>query len=351
MDRHPSPSALLRMFIADMPKVELHLHLEGAIRPATLLALARRNHVELPIADEAARQSLFTYQTFQDFLALFMALVRVLHRGDDFEQIAFELGEDLAVQHVRYAEVMVSAAQYQLRGLDLHEVVQGTLAGFGRAYQAFGTRMNLVLDYGRQCGPEAAWHVPHVAKHYVGAGLVGWSIGGNEHDFPPEQFAEVFNAARQAGLHTMAHAGEVSGPQSVWGAIESLQVERIGHGIRAADDPALLTMLRERGITLDVCPTSNLCTGAVAHLSQHPLRRLYDVGVPITLNTDDPRLFNTTLANEYHIAAATFGFTADELTTLVLNGARAAFLPAPERQALERQLQTDIHTLRTTIGV
>jgi adenosine deaminase len=346
-----SPSASLGMLIAEMPKVELHLHLEGAVRPATLLALARRNQVELPVSDEGALRGLFTYQALQDFLALFMALVRVLHRGEDFEQIAFELGEDLAAQRVRYAEVMLSAAQYYQRGIDLHEVIQGTLAGFARAHQAFGTRMNLVLDYGRQCGPEAAWQLLHVARQYVPAGLVGWSIGGNEPDFPPELFAEVFSAARQAGLHTMAHAGEVSGPQSVWGAIEALHVERIGHGIRAVDDPALLAVLRERGITLDVCPTSNLYTGAVASLSQHPLRRLFDAGVPITLNTDDPTLFNTTLIHEYRVAAAAFGFTADELTALVCNGARAAFLPLEERQALEQQLRADIASLRAALGV
>lgn len=351
MDRHPSPSALLDTFIADLPKVELHLHMEGAIRPATLLALARRNHVALPLTDEAALQSVFTYHAFHDFLTLFMTLVRVLHRGEDFAQIAFELGEDLAAQQVRYAEVMISAAQYYMRGLDLHEVVQGTLAGFARAQRAFGTRMNLVLDYGRQCGPEAAWQVLQVAQQYVGAGLVGWSIGGNEHDFPPEQFADVFNAARHAGLHTMAHAGEASGPQSVWGAIESLHVERIGHGIRAVDDVALLATLRERVITLDISPTSNVRTGAVPGMEQHPLRRLFDAEVPITLNTDDPTLFNTTLVHEYRVAAATFGFNADELATLVLNGARAAFLPAQERQLLTRQLQTDIATLRATIGV
>lgn len=348
--RH-SPSASLGMLIAEMPKVELHLHLEGAVRPATLLALARRNQVELPASDEGALRRLFTYQALQDFLTLFMTLVRVLHRGEDFEQIAFELGEDLAAQHVHYAEVMISAAQYYQRGLDLHDVLQGTLAGFARARQAFGTRVNLVLDYGRQCGPDAAWHVLRVAQQYVNDGLVGWSIGGNEYDFPPELFADVFSAARQAGMHTMAHAGEVSGPQSVRGAIEALHVERIGHGIRAADDPALLAVLRERGITLDVCPTSNLRTGAVANLSQHPLRRLFDAGVPVTLNTDDPTLFNTTLVDEYHVAAATFGFTADELTTLVCNGARAAFLPVDERQMLEQQLQADIARVREIIGI
>lgn len=347
---HP-PSALLDMLIARMPKVELHLHLEGAIRPATLLALARRNHVDLPVVDEPALQKLFSYHALHDFLTLFMALVRVLRRGEDFAQIAFELGEDLAAQHVRYAEVMLSAAQYHQRGLDLHEVVQGTLAGCARARQVFGTRMNLVIDYGRQYGPQAAWAVLDVARRYSAAGLVGWSIGGNEHDFPPEQFADIFNAARQAGLHTMAHAGEVSGPQSVWGAIEALHVERIGHGIRAADDPTLLAALRERGITLDISPTSNLRTGAVTHLHQHPLRRLFDAGVPVTLNTDDPTLFNTTLAHEYRVAAAAFGFTAGELTTLVLNGARAAFLPEAERQALANHLQAEIATARAAIGV
>lgn len=328
-----------------MPKVELHLHLEGAVQPATLLRIAERNRVELPARDVAGVAQLFNYRHFHEFLTVFMVLARSLMRGEDFELLAYELGHQLADQNVRYAEVMVSAFQYFNRGIDLGEVVQGAMAGFARAERERGTRVRLAFDYGRQFGAETAWKVLELAIQNMRYGLVAWSIGGDELNYPPELFAEVFAAARRAGLHLMAHAGEVVGPASVWGAVDVLRCERIGHGIRSIDDPALLAHLRARGVVLDVSPSSNLYTGAVPDMASHPLRRLFDAGVTITLNTDDPTFFKTTLNDEYRLAARVFGFGADDLAQLALNGVRAAFLPADERAALERQFADELARL------
>ncbi|MDW8215747.1 MAG: adenosine deaminase, partial [Roseiflexaceae bacterium] len=253
-------------FIVRMPKVELHLHLEGAIRPATLLALARRNGVDLPARDEAGVVQLFNYHNFHEFLTVFMVLARSLTTGRDFEQVAYELGAHLAEQNVRYAEVMISPVQYHRRALDLDEVVQGAAAGFARAAREHRVRVGLVFDYGRQFGVDLAWQLLESAIRNIKHGVVGWSIGGDEINHPPEPFADVFAAARRAGLHVMAHAGEVVGPSSVWGAVEALGVRRIGHGIRSIDDPTLLAYLRTHHIVLDVCPTSNVRTGAVPAL-------------------------------------------------------------------------------------
>ncbi|MBC8162347.1 MAG: adenosine deaminase [Roseiflexaceae bacterium] len=334
-----------------MPKVETHLHLEGSIQPATLLEIARRNQVEIPARDVAGVEQLFKYQSFHEFLTVFMALARVLVRGEDFEQIAYELGHHLADQQVRYAEVMISPRQHSYRGIDLNEVVQGAAAGFAKAQRERGIGVNLAFDYGRQFGTEEAWPLLECAIGNQHNTLVAWSIGGDERHFPPEPFAELFAAAKQAGLHVMAHAGEVVGPASVWGAVDVLGAERIGHGVRSVDDPALLTHLRERGVVLDVCPTSNLRTGAVASLAAHPFRRLFNAGLTLTVNTDDPVFFATTLNDEYRLLAGSFGFTAEELTTLALNAAHASFLPDEQRAMLSGQMQSDIAALRAELDL
>lgn len=345
------PPEQLETFIARLPKAELHLHLEGAISPVTLLRLARRNNVKLPAMDEAGMAKLFEYKNFKEFLGVFMLMARALCDGRDFEEVAYELGLHLASQSVRYAEVMISPVQHYRRGLNLDEVVQGTMAGFARVAHDVGVQMVLVFDYGRQFGVELAWEILDIAIRNRANGLVGWSIGGDELAQPPEPFEQIFRTARTAGLRLMAHAGEVVGPESVWGAVDTLGVERLGHGIRSIDDQALLAHLEERRVVLDVCPTSNVCTGAVPSLAAHPLRRLYDAGVRITINTDDPIFFHTTMNAEYMLAAHRFGFSAAELADLSLKTVDAAFLPEPERQTLAARFAQEIHVLRAEYGV
>jgi adenosine deaminase len=344
----PLPHSL-DSFITAMPKVELHLHLEGAVSPSTLLRIAQRNGVELPARDEAGVEQLFKYKNFQEFLTVFMVLARSLMYGEDFEQLAYELGHHLADQNVRYAEVMISAFQYYSRGVDLDEVVQGAAAGFARAERERGTKVNLAFDYGRQFGVEIAWQVLEIAVRNIRHSLVAWSIGGDELNYPPELFVEIFAAARRSGLRLMAHAGEVGGPPSIWGAVDALGCERVGHGIHSVKDPALVEHLRERGVVLDISPTSNVYTGAVPNIESHPLRRLFDAGVKVTLNTDDPTFFHTTLNDEYRLAVRQFGFDADGLIALVMNAVHATFLPEQEKLALARQFEQELALLRSRL--
>jgi len=288
---------------------------------------------------------LFHYQHFHEFLGNFMVLSQALVHGEDFADAAYDLGLHLARQNVRYAEVMISAALHYRRGIDLDEMVQGAAAGFAKARLDGGPRVGLVFDYGRQNGPELAWRILDVAIRNMRHGVVAWSIGGDEIQHPPEPFADVFAAARRAGLHVMAHAGEVVGPESVRGAVEVLGVERVGHGIRSSGDAELLALLRERNVTLDVCPSSNVRTGAVASVAEHPLRNLVEAGVRVTLNTDDPTFFHTTLNDEYRMAVREFGFSADDLVALSLNSVRGSFLPEREKRAMLRQFTAEIADL------
>jgi adenosine deaminase len=340
----------LDTFITRMPKVELHLHLEGTITPSALIEIAARNRVEIPARDEAGVAQLFNYHSFHEFLSVFMAIARALKHGRDFEQIAYDLGAYLQSQRVYYAEVMISPAQYHRRGMDLNEVIQGTAAGLARARRDYGVRTQLALDYGRQFGVDLAWQILEIALKNRAYGLAAWSIGGDEL-FPPEPYAEVFAAARKAGLHTMAHAGEVVGPSSVWGAVDALGAERLGHGIRSVDDPQLLRHLRERRVVLDVCPTSNVRTGAVTSVEVHPLRELFDAGVRISINSDDPIFFQTTMIDEYRLAAQSFGFDARELEQVAIDSARATFLPPMDRDALVARMADEITALRSECGV
>ncbi len=344
-------TAELDEFIVRMPKVELHLHLEGSMTPQTLLDLAQQNNFDLPAHDIAGVEQLFHYHHFSEFITLFMQMAQVIVRGEDFARLAYELGSDLATQNVLYAEVMISPMQHIRRGMDLYEAISGAAAGFAQVARETGTQIRIALDHGRQYGPDLGWQVLDVARRAQPLGVVGWSIGGNEIGYPPEPFADLFAAAREAGLGLMAHAGEVVGPVSVWGAINELGVQRIGHGVRSVEDPALMTALIERGIILDVCPSSNLRTGAVTNWESHPLRQLYDAGVTVTLNSDDPSFFHTTITEEYRRAVQHFGFTIDDLIHLVQNAVDASFLPVLERQILSSRIAQEMTMLRREIGV
>lgn len=341
----------LDAFITRMPKVELHLHLEGSITPATLLEMALRNDVEIPARDIAGVEQLFCFRDFGEFLAVYMVLARAIVYGEDFERLAYELGLALAQQNVLYAEVMLSPMQHLRRGVDIQEAIAGTAAGFARVERECGLMVRLGLDYGRQYGPEKAWAVLEAVREVMHHGVVAWSIGGNEIGHPPEPFAEVFQAARAAGLQVMAHAGEVVGPASVWGAVDALQARRLGHGIRSIDDPSLIEHLRAQQVALDICPSSNLYTGAVASWSAHPLRQLYDHGLLVTINSDDPTFFHTTLTDEYRHIVRHFGFSVDDICTLVQNSVAASFLPEAEKQALRSRIDSQLHALRAELGI
>jgi adenosine deaminase len=344
-------AAPIEQFIRRMPKVELHLHLEGSARAATLLDMAAHNGVALPAADVPALEERFRYNSLQEFIRVYMDCVRAIVSGADFERLAYELALDLAAQQVYYAEVMISPMQYLLRGLDFDEILEGIAAGYARAERETGIVVRTAFDYGRQYGVERAWEALAIARAARDRGVVAFSIGGDELNHPPERFQPVFAAAAESGLRLMAHAGEIVGPASVWGAVQVLGCERIGHGIHSIDDPALLAELRERRVMLDVSPTSNLRTGASPSLEAHPLRRLFEAGVRISINSDDPTFFQTTLTDEFRLAVGHFGFSVDEICAVILDSARATFLLPEQQAALIARIEAGQIALRQELAL
>lgn len=342
----------LASFIHRMPKAELHIHLEGSIKPRTLLELATKNNTALAASDLAGVERMFRYDNFLGFLDVYRACARCLLHGEDFERVAYEMALDLADQHVQYAEVMLSPAQHMQRNMDFDEILGGVAAGFARANTERGIICKPAFDFGRQFSVQEALRAVELAQAGMQYGVVAFSIGGDEANYPPEPFVEVFALAKAVGLHVMAHAGEVAGANSVRGAIEMLGVDRIGHGFRVLEDPELTRILARRGdITFDVCPTSNILTGVISALPAHPLRQMFDAGLPITLNSDDPTLFNTTVTGEYMLAAEHFGFSADDICKVAQQSVRGAFMPAAERTAMLARFRAEQATLRRELAI
>jgi aminodeoxyfutalosine deaminase len=297
----------------ELPKAELHLHLEGSIEPATLRELAP--HLSL---DEIRAH--YEYPDFAGFLGSFEWVTRHLQTPEHYALITRRLLERLAGENVRYAEIIHSTGVVLWREQDpnaVFDAIRGVAEGSD-------VEVQWIIDGVRQFGVEHVRRVAEFAASRVHDGVVAFGIGGDEARGPARLFQETFRFAGAHGLRLMAHAGETTGPESIWEALE-IGAERIGHGIHAIDDPVLVRHLRDRHIPLEVCLSSNVATGAVASLHEHPIRRLFDAGVPITLNTDDPAMFHTTLTAEYQLAAREFGFFEVELRGIAANAFRYSF--------------------------
>jgi adenosine deaminase/aminodeoxyfutalosine deaminase len=301
-------------FHRTLQKAELHVHLEGSVEPATLLELDSR------LSKEDVERG-YHLDTFTEFIEAYKFALARLREPEHFAIATRRLLERMAAENVRYAEINLSVGVMLFRRQDVEKIFEA-VAQQARAQSAVEVRW--IFDAVRQWGPADGRRVAELAAKWIPEGVVGFGIGGIEEMGPVEGFAEVFAWAKSRGLHVTPHAGETAGPESVWAAIRA-GAERIGHGVRAAEDPSLLEFLCERDIPLEICISSNIATGAVASLEQHPVRRIFDAGVPITLNTDDPALFSTTLAREYELAEQVFGFSHDELAQIAENGFRYAF--------------------------
>jgi len=344
----------LESYVRAAPKAELHVHLEGSIQPATLLTLARRNGVDLPADTEAGLREWFTFRDFAHFVQVYFAITRCLRTFEDYELIAYEFGKEMARQHVRYAEVTFTPSTHHLSYGIPHDTYFGGLTrGRERARADFGVEIAWVFDTIHFVEDEArtrtlADYTTSVAIEGMGDGVITLGLGGPEVGHSFERITPYFEKARAAGLHSAPHAGETAGPESVWGALRHLGAERIGHGVRSIEDPALVAHLAERRIPIEVCPTSNLRLGVFPGLAAHPLPALYRARVPVSVNSDDPPLFNTTLNDDAALLAAPFGFTVAEIDDILLNGVRHSFLPAERKQRMEAEFRAELDALKRT---
>jgi adenosine deaminase len=317
----------LSEFVRRMPKAELHVHLEGSVQPETLLELSRRNNVPLPAKTVEELRAWYAFTSFEHFIQVYWQLSECIRTPEDIEFIAREFLKGQAAQHILYSEVTYTAyTHYRQKGIPFDD----QLAALNRARtwgeETLGIRMGLIIDISREMPAEKGKLCAEWAISGMDDGVVALGLGGDEAGHPPEKFAEAFALAEEAGLPSVVHAGETGGPKSIWGALDTLKAVRIGHGVRCLEDPALVRELRERQIPLEVCPTSNLCLGIVPDLRSHPLPQLVAEGLYVTVGSDDPALFNTTLTDEYLEIAAAFGYDERDLVGFVERAVGASLL-------------------------
>lgn len=332
-------------FIRNLPKAELHLHLEGTVDPATLVELSRRHPTTLPVLNnrykevrdsgrvftEEEARALYDYKNFVGFLLAFKAVTERLRDPEDYDLVTYRMIEKLAREGVVYAEVYVSVGVVFWRGQDFDPLFEGMERGRKRGERDFGVKINWIFDAVRHFGPEEARKVVEKAIELRTRNVIGIGIGGDEARGPAETFREIYADAARQGLHLTAHAGESTGPESIWAALRELKAERIGHGLHAPEDPGLVEHLANTRTPVEICVTSNVRTGCCPALHEHPVRKLFDAGLRITIATDDPEMFHTTLCAEYQLLQKVFGFTDEELRQVAANSFEASFLPVSER--------------------
>ncbi len=335
----------LSEFALRMPKAELHVHLEGSILPRTLLKLAQLNHISLPVDNVTGLEDLYRFRNFDQFLETYLMITKCLRTADDYRLIAYEYGSECFRQNIRYAEVTFTIlTNTSLTALPWQEILGGLNAGREQAGVDFGVRWQWVFDIVRN-NPETQTAVLDITLAARDQGVVALGLGGLEVGFPPELFADTFALAEAEHLHRVPHAGEIAGPQSVWSAIKLLHAERIGHGVRSIEDPALVEYLKSSKLPLEVCPTSNICLNVYPDYASHPLRKLWDAGLFLTIGSDDPPMFGTDLNHEYQVLVMDYNFTQPELERISLNAVQASFLSPSEKLKLEQEFQAEFNRL------
>jgi adenosine deaminase len=334
-----------------MPKADLHVHLDGSLRPATMLELAREQGIDLP-ADNAAALADFMHvqdaRDLVDYLKRFEITLSLMQTASALERIAYELAADAASENVRYMEVRFCPALNVRGGLSEPEVVEAALLGLRRAERDTGIRTAVIICGLRSMSPEVSLALARVTVDFKERGVVAYDLAGAERDNPPKLHRDAFDFVRKANLAVTVHAGEAFGPASISQAIRYCGANRIGHGTRLFEDADLMRYINDFRIPLEICLTSNVQTRAAPSFDEHPLRLYYDHGMVVTLNTDNRLMSGTTMTDEFVRVHDTFAFTWDELCRLTLFGFESAFLPYQEKQALLAQIRAELAALDPT---
>ena len=324
-------------FIRTMPKVELHVHLEGSVRPATFLKLANIHHIALPADTIEGLREWYRFRDFSHFIEIYMAISSCLRTPDDIELITREFLAGQADQNILYSEVTFTPYNQLLNcQLDMHTQLDAVNRARAWGERELGVRMGVIVDIPRERSAESALTVAQFVVDRYGDGIIAQGLGGPEIGNPPSKFRRAFETIQAAGIPCVIHAGETDGPKSIWNAIEIAHPVRIGHGVRCIEDPKLMDYLKDSQLPLEVCPTSNICLGVFRSLQEHSLPRLLAHGLRVTLNSDDPPLFNTTLTDEFLVSSTHFGWDALLVKRLLTDAIEVSLLPRSEKAAFRQ---------------
>ncbi|RBM05046.1 adenosine deaminase [Streptomyces sp. PT12] len=336
----------LTAFIAGLPKAELHVHHVGSASPRIVAELAARHPDSRVPKDPETLAEFFTFRDFAHFIEIYIAVVELIRDAEDVRLLTYEVARDMARQNIRYAELTVTPHTSVLRGIPDQAFMEAIEDARTAAERDLGVVLRWIFDIPGELGLPAAEETARMAVDLRPEGLIGFGLGGPEIGWPRPQFKPYFDRAFAAGLHSVPHAGETTGPETVWDAIRELRAERVGHGTSAADDPELLAYLAERRVPLEVCPTSNVATKAVASLDEHPLRRMVEAGVLVTINSDDPPMFSTDLNAEYAIAARLLDLDEAGVAALARNAVAASFLDEAGKARLMGEIDAHLAAWR-----
>ncbi|MFF3496847.1 adenosine deaminase [Streptomyces sp. NPDC002795] len=345
-----SQSQGLPAFITGLPKAELHVHHVGSASPRIVSALAARHPDSKVPADPEALAEFFTFTDFAHFIQVYLSVVDLIRTPEDVRLLTFEIARDMARQNVRYAELTLTPFSSTRRGIDARGFMEAIEDARKSAESEFGTVLRWCFDIPGEAGLESAEETARLATDDAlrPEGLVSFGLGGPEVGVPRPQFKPYFDRARAAGLHSVPHAGETTGPETVWDALNHLGAERIGHGTSSVQDPRLLAHLAEHGIPLEVCPTSNIATRAVRTLEEHPLKQFVDAGVTVTINSDDPPMFSTDLNTEYAVAARLLDLDERGVAELAKNAVRESFLDEAGKARIVTEIDTYTENWKAT---
>ncbi len=345
---HPTASDNLYDQLRALPKVDLHRHLEGSLRLETLAEIGQEHGIDLPSYDIEDLRPFATVTNeepdFHRFLEKFRFLRRFYPTQEAVRRVAYEAVDDAADDNIKYLELRFNpVALARAQGFSFHQVTTWVSESVAAAEREYDISVNLIIQIGRDVSLNTATQVASVALDHRGKGVVGLDLAGDEVQYPAARFADIFQNARREGLHVTVHAGEAGSPRNIQVAVEELRAERIGHGVRAVEDSAIVELLRERKIALEVCPTSNLQTGVVDRFWQHPLSHLLALDLRVTINTDDPSVSATTLTDEYIVAMLAMGISMEQIKHMILTGAQSSFLPPHKQKRLANRLRREIN--------
>ncbi|MFQ5629842.1 MAG: adenosine deaminase, partial [bacterium] len=326
---------LTKDFIAKLPKTDLHIHLDGSLRPKTIVEIAQKKNVYLPSYDPKKLGAYLTVSgkvdNLESYLEKFDIALSVMQDEESLRRTAFELAEDAAIDNVRYMEVRYSPILHQKQGLELEEIVDAVLAGLSDAEKQFNIRTGVIICGIRSINPQTSLLLAELAVKYKGKGVVAFDLAGAESNFPAKNHVRAFYKVRNNNINTTLHAGEAFGPASIHQAIHYCGAHRIGHGTRLIEDEDLLNYVRDHRIPLEICLLSNVQTQSVKSLEEHPFKEYFDKQLRVTLNTDNTLVSGTSMTNELHLATKTFKLNAEQLTKVILNGFKSVFLPFDEK--------------------